>query len=230
MEKRKTLVKALGGVVVGGLLLTAGTAFADDINQSVYKSFAGKGFFMGQAGENGELMMKNKKGFRGGMGGLSQPTLDQLVEEGTISQDKADEIKAFIEARQDLFSDMVKNDILTQEQADTIKVKIKEKAEAQSRQMISDRLKTLVEQGTVTQEQFDKVLKAFEDARKEHEALFEKTGDMTPEERRQFMQDNKDKFQDPLSQLVADGTITEDQAKAIGKWGRHGKGFKGGWR
>lgn len=341
MEKRKTFATALSGVLVGGLLLSGGMVFAGDANSSVPDKLTGKMPFFGQAMKHRGGMAFGKGHFMAGRGMLSQAVLDQLVKDGVITQDKAAEIKAYIDkmaqerqagdpgsrraGRQDLFTELVNNNILTQEQADTIKTKLTEAAQKQNQQRISDSLKILVEKGTITQEQSDKILKQFEDAkkdrevlaqkmenmtlkeirqymqdnqgkpqnpinqlvsdgvinqeqadafratmketaqkqnqqrisdslkalvekgtitqeqsdkilkkledtRKDREALFDKTKDMTPDERRQYMQDNKEKPQDPISQLVADGTITEDQAKAIGEILPHQKGFKGGRR
>jgi len=155
MGKRKTIVTALSGVLVGGMLLSGGLVFAGDTDSSVSTNLAGKIPFFGQA-------MKHWGG--------------------------------------------------------------------------SDSLKTLVDKGTITQEQSDKILKKLEDVQKDREALFEKMQGMTMEERRQYIKDNKEKPQDPISQLVADGTITENQAKAIrdilphrkgGQGGPGGQGFKG---
>ncbi len=245
MGKRKTIVTALSGVLVGGLLLTGGLAFAGDTNSSVSDILAGKMPFFGQ-------VMKCRGGIAQGRGMvdkaiLSQATLDQLVKEGVITQNKADEIKAYIDemtqerqagnpgtrlaGKQDLFTELVKNNILTQEQANTIKTKIQEIADKQNQQRISENLKTLVEKGTITQEQSNKILKRFEDVKKEHEALLEKIENMTVKEARQYMQDNQQKPQDIISQLVTDGTITQDQAKAVrGILLPHRKGHMGGRR
>jgi len=77
------------------------------------------------------------------------------------------------------------------------------------------KLSPAVHKTDTNQEQSDKILKQFEDAQKEREALREKMENMTLKEIRQYMQDNRGTAQNPISQLVADGTITEDQAKAI---------------
>lgn len=87
-----------------------------------------------------------------------------------------------------LINELVKANILSQEQADIFKTKLRENVNAQEQQRISDGLKGLVEKGTITQEQSDKIEKQFEEARKARR---------------------------PLSQLVADGVITQEQAQAI---------------
>lgn len=229
MGKGKTLVTALGGVIVGGMLLSGGMVFAGNTNGSVSDNPAGKLPFFGKAMEHRGGKAFGKGDFRPGGGKLSQTTLDQLVKDGVITQDKADKIKAYIEGRPDLFTELVKNNILTQEQADTVKTKIRETADQQQQQRISDSLKTLVGKGTITQVQADKLLKLFADAKKDRDALFEKTKDMSPEERRQYMQDNKEKVKNPISQLVSDGVITQEQADAIQQIFPR-KGHRGGRR
>ena len=265
MEKRKTIATALSGVLVGGLLLSGGLAFAGDVKSSVYDSITGKVPFFGQ-------MMKHRGGMAPGKGMgdraiLSQTTLDQLVKDGTITQNKADEIKAYIDKTQkerealrekmenmtlkeirqymqdnegklqNPLDQLVTDGLITQEQVDAFQKAMRIEAQKQNQQRISDRLKTLVDKGTITQEQSDKIVEKLEAVQKEHLALDEKMKDMTPEERRQYVQDNNIKLQDPISQLVADGTITQDQAEDIGKslFGHKGfmgghKGFKGGRR
>lgn len=117
--------------------------------------------------------------------------------------------------RQDLLTALVQNNILSQAEADTVKTKLDELAQAQSRQKISDSLKTLVDKGTITQEQADKILKGFADAAANREALAQKIENMTVKEARQYMQDNQGKPQNPLGQLVTDGVITQAQADAF---------------
>lgn len=248
------------------LLSFSGVALAGDANNSVINGLAGKIPFTKQAMKRTGGMMKNKGHFKADGQKELLATLDGLVKDGTITQGKVDEIKAYVakktkemetlrqelknlspeerkalhkkrldkkpgtrsEGRPDLFKELVENKILSQAQADTITTKIRETAQKQHQQRIADGLKTLVEKGTITQEQANKIIKQMETAPKEREALFEKTKDMTPEERHQYMEKNRGELQNPLSQLVTDGTITQDQAKAIGKVLSKHKGYKAG--
>lgn len=240
MGKRKTIVTALSGVLVGGMLLSGGLVFAGDTDSSVSNNLTDKMPFFGQA-------MKD----RGGMGNRYQQhqlkisdSLKTLMEEGTLTKDQSDKIlKQFEDAQknhealrekmervkpQNPLSQLVEDGTITHEQADAFQATMRETAQKINQQRVSDSFKELVEKGTITQEQSDKILKKLEDAQKDREALFEKMQSMTMEERRQYMQDNKEKPQDFLSQLVADATITEDQAKAIGDILPHRKGGQGG--
>ena len=225
MIEKKTLVTAFCGVLAGGLLLSGGMAFASNADNSKGSNFAGKIPFLGK-------MMEHRGGMAGGKGligaagpKLSQGTVDQLVKEGAITPEKAAEIKTFIDktdkeapkGRMDLCTELVKNNILTQEQVDTIKTKMTELGQKQKQQKISDSLKALAEKGTITQEQSDKILKGLDDAEKNRQTLAAKMENMTLKEIRQYMQDNKEKPQNPIKQLVTDGVITQVQADAFQK-------------
>lgn len=256
MIQKKTLATTLSGVVIGGLLLSGGMAFAGDAKDSVTNSITEKvpffGQFMGHQGERGPGRGLGMGLFKEAGVKLSQENLDQLVKEGVISQEKADEIKVYIDktekemqarfeelknltpeerkaekkngenagkrvSRTDLFTQLVNNNILTQEQADTIKTKLQEMAQEQKQQQLSDTLKALVEKGTITQEQYDKIIKQCEDAEKERKTLNEKLDNMTVKDFRQYMQNNQEKRQNPMEQLVSNGVLTKEQVTAIQK-------------
>jgi len=168
MEKRKTLVRALGGVLIGGMLLSGGMAFAGDSNGSDSDTITKKIPFFGRAGKH--------------LGGIGKG--------GQLNN---------------------------------------EAAQKQKQQQISDSLKALVENDTITQEQSDKILQQFEAAGKDRKALFDKMENMTLKEIRQYMQANKGKISgNPIGELVTDGIITQDQANAIGEIIFNQKGYKGG--
>lgn len=227
MEIKKDLTKILGGVLVGGMLLSGGMAVAGDTTDSSAGKFSGKMPFFGQGAKHGGGMGRGQ--FMGGKGMLSQETMDQLVKDGVITQAKANEIKAYVErtkadnsgkmrgAGMGLMDELVTNKILTQEQADNIQTKTREMAQNQKQQKLTDSLKALVQKGTITQEQSDAIIKRFEDAEKEREALLAKMENMTLKEIRQYQKDNKGKVQNPMDQLVSDGVITQEQVEAIQK-------------
>lgn len=54
-------------------------------------------------------------------------------------------------------------------------------------------------------------MEQFEKAQKKREALFAKTKDMTPEERREYLKENREELKNPLTQLVTDGVITQER-------------------
>jgi len=157
METKRTLVKALGGMLVGGMLLSGGTVFAQvSINDG------------DNAGKNPAVQSQTVHGKGNHKAGCKafQANLEQLVKDGVITQEKADQIKVFMDKRRqekqerreqwkklspeehkalkekwkkenagrghgNLFSDLVKNNIITQQEADAIKAKMKEKLSRQ---------------------------------------------------------------------------------------------------
>lgn len=255
MGKGKKLVMGVSGILIGGMLLSGGMAFAETSNNSTVAKLAGKVPWVGQMIGHRGGMMGDRAGLMGVKGqfgapgaSLSQENLDQLVKEGTITQATADQIKAYIEKTnqemkdlaekmksmtpeerkaaksdtlggrqkgQDLLTQLVKNNILSQEQADAIQAKLQEMAQTEKQQKISDILKTLVDSGTINQEQSDKILKSFADSAADREAQAQKLENMTVKEARQYIMDNRGQPQNYLGQLVTDGVITQAQADAF---------------
>lgn len=264
MEKNKTIKKILGGVLVGGMLLSSGIAFADTAsdssgigdNSSVQESVYGQkglkpGFGMRHFGMGD---------FRGKRTELNKEVLDQFVKDGVITQDKADEISAYIEkkdqerkaqfgqfknmtkeelealhsknkadnstrtAPKDIFTDLVSNNILTQEQADTLKSKLPETLQLLAKQNFADKLSIVVDKGIITQEQADNILQKYDEVQKERQAEFEKIKNMTPEERQELRKDNTNADKNAgkrfkkaalFTELVNSNIITQEQADSI---------------
>lgn len=235
MDNRKNIKRALSGVLIGGLLFTGGIAFAadakNDSNSSAQKPFMGPGQLWGGKGQG---MRHNASG----RAKFSAEMVTKLVADGVITQEKADEIKAYIEKRifekrakakkTNLFDELVSSKILTQVQADSIKAKLHEIRQNEHQQQLSAGLKTLVESGTISQEQSVKILKRLADVHKARATVMEQTKDMTREERRAYLQENNEIRQKPIAQLVDEGIITQEQANAVRKVIFPGKGFRGG--
>lgn len=128
-----------------------------------------------------------------------------------------------------LLSKAVAEQIITEEQARAITEIIL----AQHKERVAEQLNGLVEKGTITQEERDKVVaylesslearqaekkmtqderKAYMQQQRQQKPDIEVLKNMTPEERHDWMQQNRPS---PLKALVDDGTLTEEQAKAI---------------
>ena len=92
---------------------------------------------------------------------------------------------------------------------------------AQMETQMQTKLKTLVDKGTITQAQADKVVAYLKKMQETRKADFAKVKNMTQAER--------DKFKNPLAQLVTDKGLTQEQADAIAKLMpmHKGKGMKG---
>lgn len=89
----------------------------------------------------------------------------------------------------------------------------------QNKEAISVRLKAnlsaLVDKGSLTQDKADKVLAALNSAKENRKADLEKMKNMTKEQRKEYIKNNFQNKKDTISQLVDNGTLTEDEAKAI---------------
>lgn len=236
MIERKTLVIVISGVLVGGLLL-GGLAIASGKDSSV-STLAAKVPFFGK-------MIKQQNG-SASLQQLSE-ALKTLVEKRTITQEQSDIImkrfedtekqRAALEQKKEkmtlkeyreyvmnkkgeplaIFDDLVSEGVITESDLGAIKASIVEIGQKQQREQMLNGLKTLVDKGTITKEQSDKIQKKVEAAIQEREAQWKKVKEMTPEERLKYIQNKKEKSEspDPISQLVADGTITQEQADAV---------------
>lgn len=251
MQNKKTLVKALGSVLVGGIIL-GGVAVAGDKNDIVKKD-NNQFSITKQAMKDGSKNCRNKEFNEGKKKELLQQTLDQLFKNGTLDQKKVKEIKSFIDnknkekeaykkkieslspeerkahfdkiiknkrtkkenLRPNIFNELVKNKIITQEQAKELNNKFQENIKHKQQEKISQALKSLVTKKTITQEQADKVIKEIE--------------------RQTFLKNknNKKEFKDrknPLKRLVEGKVITEKQAKEIKQVLKIDKGFHKGFK
>ncbi|HWI55173.1 MAG TPA: hypothetical protein VNT57_05745 [Desulfobacteria bacterium] len=238
--QRKTLVTALIGVLVGALVL-GGLAIAGNTGSSSDK-LAEKVPFFGRMFKHGGVTAKG-----GGSSAQQQlsEALKTVVEKHIITKEQSGKIlKKFEDAEkqraalqkkkehmtlkeyrqykmnskknlQNPFDELVSDGVITAVQLDAIKTSIIEAAQKLQQQQMSDGLKALVDNGTITQEQSNKILKKFDDNKKERQARMKKARDIKPSERLRFLQQNQVK--DPMSQLLADGTITQKQIDAIRK-------------
>lgn len=75
---------------------------------------------------------------------------------------------------------------------------------------------SFVEDGTLTQEQADKIKAYMEDKAEERKAEMEKVKDMSEDERKAYFESMKDETrEDPLSELVSENIISQEQADTI---------------
>jgi polyhydroxyalkanoate synthesis regulator phasin len=91
-------------------------------------------------------------------------------------------------------------------------------------------LKSLVDKGTITQAQADKVAAYLEKQAETRQAEAKKIKNMTDDERKAYLDQNKDNNKDALAQLVTDKVLSQDQADVIAQIlplhqgpGMHGK-------
>lgn len=82
-------------------------------------------------------------------------------------------------------------------------------------QHLSNSLTKLVAQGTITKDQSDKALSFFKEKAAQRQAAMEKTKDMSPDERRAYMQEhfkNRSNMRDELKKAAG---FSDEQAKAV---------------
>lgn len=155
--------------------------------------------------------------------------INKLVEEKKLSREKADQIIKHVEEKvkvkeqtnkvekQDKrkfrkcnhIEELKKDGIINEAEAEAIRSKFKEIRE----QILTDKLNGMVQKGTITQIQSDKVKMYFENARKER---IEKLKNMTEEQRKTYFKDHK-RGQDVIEKLVEDSVITKEQAEELRK-------------
>lgn len=169
----------------------AGMSFAatdtDDTGTDKPQQQGKAGFFRG-AGPGGMHV-------RGMNGGLPEQMLDKLVEEGLITQDKADAITAYLKEKTDeLKAQMEELRNMTQEERKAYMESKKETAPTERQ----DFLAQLVEKGLLTQAEADAV-KAY---------LQENAKTFRPE-------GFKGGFSEKLQTLIDEGTLTQEQADRV---------------
>jgi polyhydroxyalkanoate synthesis regulator phasin len=162
--------------------------------------------------------------------------IDKLVEEGNLSREKAEKIDQFIKQKREaeksadngdkqslrkgfkygLVNDLVNAKIINDSEAEAIKSKLREIKE----QKLNEKLNSLIQNGTITQTQADKVKTYFINSRLEKEEQFKKIQNMTEEQRKvYFMEHKKDSL---MEELVEDGVLTQEQAQELRKSMREG--------
>lgn len=153
--------------------------------------------------------------------------IDKLVEEGKLSREKAEQIDQFRQQKREdqknlqpeekknlrkdhkhgLVNDLVNAKIINDAEADIIRSKFREIKEA----YFNEKLNAMVQKGTITQAQADKVKVYFENTRKERAEMHKKLQNMTEEQRKEFFKEhNKENL---MNKLIEDGILTKEQVQ-----------------
>lgn len=229
--KRNFWRKILSVFLIGGLLLGTGSiALA-----------AGNGVMAGGQGK----MIRGGMGKGVDLAAKWETLLNKLTENSLITSEQAEALKNLAQQRvkereefrqeikkmtpeerqqareerrqlQDPFlSEAVEKGIITSEQAEAIMKAMHEERAAERQQEIKNKLDELVAAGTITQEQADKLLARMREEMEKREADMAKRLEITPEEWREYVK-NREK-PNIIRDLVAEGTITSEQASAIAK-------------
>ena len=227
MKSISLKTKIVTGLITGGVLLSSvSLAFATTTKP---------------LNTDGKTALRNE--FRQPKGNL-EAMLKVGVSSNIITQDESDKILAYenskIKTRDkkesnwkennraekpDMFKELVDNNILTQAKADALKASEQAQMEATRQQELETKLNKLVADKTITEDQATKIKDAIIKEEATMKADFEKIKTMTQEERKAYMDSNKDNHVNPLKALVDNGTITQAQADKVGFGGpgEHGK-------
>ena len=155
--------------------------------------------------------------------------IDKLVEEGKLSKEKAEQINKFKQQKREeqknlkpeekanlrkghkhgFVNELVEAKIINDAEAEMIRDKFREIKEAK----LNEKLTAMVQKGTITQAQADKVKVYFENARKERVEAHKKLQNMTEEQRKAFFKEHKK--DNVMNKLVEDGVLTKEQVQEL---------------
>ena len=115
----------------------------------------------------------------------------------------------------DPLKDLVDKGTVTEDQAKSIRDKMRSIADQQMQQQWHKDLATLVAKGTITEEQSGQILTFLENNNQKIRSVTDKIKDMNPEQRTQYLKENMSNTKDPISQMVEQGMITQQQSDAV---------------
>lgn len=243
----KRLSKVVSCIVIGGTLLSAGSiAFADTKDSTAVNNGLGNRpalenrVIKGRPGAFGKYMTANfKEEFKSlvSAGVISEDEYAKLQE---LSDKKAEERKAELEKiknmteeerktyfqnmksetpknKVSIFDEAVEQGILTQEKADAAQGKLQEIRQAEMKNKVTESLNSLVEKGTITQKQMDKIVEAINNEAQTRKTEFENIKNMAEGQRKEYFDQKKADKSSPLSGLVDNGTLTKEQLQEIKK-------------
>ncbi len=204
-------------VLAFSMMIASGIFVFADLENGVNKSIRSATFVMRTS--NPSVHCQKHEDFK--------TVINKLVEEKKLSREKADQIikraeeklkekeQASKVEKQDkrkfqkhhLIKELKNEGIINDTEAEAIRSKFREIKE----QILTDKLNEMVQKGTITQIQSDKVKMYFEDAAKERK---EKLKDMTEEQKKTYFKEHK-RGQDVMEKLVEDGIITKEQSEEL---------------
>ncbi|MFU0824607.1 hypothetical protein [Clostridium sp.] len=206
-KKNNKKNNVLKGIAVGAVLLSMGLSSIAEVTYAVSREVNTPSI------SEGCCRKREHKN-------ILKESLKELVKEGKLTQEKADNVLSYIKKNKDrrehrgLFDDMVKEGVITKEEAEAIREKNRDKRMLLRREEITKNLNELVKDNTITQEQADKFVEKLQKQDEEIKELHKKAKNMSPEQKKEYMK-NALKGKDIIDQMVKEGTITQKQAESM---------------
>ncbi|MBK5252076.1 MAG: hypothetical protein JJE29_05525 [Peptostreptococcaceae bacterium] len=207
--------KNMSIVLAASMLLAMGvTAFATEtVETDTARVENQRGFFRGNMKAPGVRLA------------IGQNILEDLVENGSISEGELEAIENFLEEQRNLSSEdrvhpeegegpldyLVEEKVITQDTADDILAGIEVLRDDRRTEFIE----SVIDEGILTEAEMAEVTDFMDDFRVEREEMREELSEMTRDERRDYFEENKNDFEGPIESMVDEGMISEDQADAI---------------
>lgn len=240
MNRKKIMNKIITAAIVGGVLISTGTAaFAATNTDSNSSSTAKHECRMGRGISTDRIKSELDKLVTAGTITESQETsiLSKVSEEQTEKQAEMNKIKNMTDSERQAYfqsqkntekgnflSTLVTDGTLTQTQADAIKSEMTQdnigngnrKEGGLSSEKMKTKLDALVTSGTITQDDETKIINYLTEKQNDRKAEMEKVKNMSESDRKAYFESKKTTGRtDMFSDLVTSGIITQDKADAI---------------
>lgn len=208
------LNKLICSLLVCSLILASGVVFAED-NSELVDSMRSATLVKNITAST-QVMHKH---------GNLKAVVEQLVQEGKLSREKAEQIDKFVQEKRNsnnseqkelrkgikhgMLKDLVDAKIINDSEAQLIRSKFRELRE----KSLNEKLTIMVQKGTITEAQAVKVRAYFEKVRDERTEMHRKLQNMNDEQRKAFFKEyKKDSVMD---KLIEDGVLTKEQVEEL---------------
>jgi hypothetical protein len=180
--------------------------------------------------QNPDEKCKNEMKHKGGKvkhHKMFKEAVEELVEDGKISKDKAEAIKKYMEKKAEenknnpeanvkrgsLFTELKEQKIITEEDESLIREEIQNQID----EKIEKKLEKLEDKGVLTEKNVKDIVKYYRDNRQAKKAEFEKMRGMNEEEKKAHIENMKKEMKNPFDDMVEKKIITKEQAEEIKK-------------
>ncbi|HBV98193.1 MAG: hypothetical protein JL50_00210 [Peptococcaceae bacterium BICA1-7] len=243
-NKKLSKVVATGILMAGLVASTGGLSLAADNSASGQDLSPNVRWVSGSPGTAaaGKVIISNKLNMAANQNVLKEALAD-LVTAGTITQAQSDEVLTYFENKTpekpvfkvtppaegaikmdgpklvakfvDPLKDLVDRGTITQDQAQAIRDKMDDIAGRQMQQQWQTSLDKLVGEGTITRDQAGQILEFLAAEKQRMQSMLEQVEDVSKEQGIQSFKENLGDIKDPVSRIVDQGIINQQQAGAL---------------